>query len=58
MTIRERNIQNAQGNTRKAQERAAIVLRALEEGEHIKRAAWVAGVSHRTANRYRQRFAA
>jgi hypothetical protein len=36
--------------------RAEIVRRALEEGEGIKRAAWKASVSIRTARRYRMRW--
>ena len=57
MTLRERSLLGAQARARQAAERAEIVRRYLERGEGIKRAAFKAGVSYRTARRYRRRFA-
>lgn len=37
-------------------ERAETLRQLLEEGEHIKRAAWKAGMADRTARRWRRRF--
>jgi hypothetical protein len=56
MTLHERSRRGAAVIAQKAAIRAELVRRLLEEGEHLKRAAWKAGVSHRTARRYRQRW--
>jgi hypothetical protein len=56
MTLHERSRRGAAVIAQKAAQRAETVRRLLDEGEHIKRAAWKAGVSHRTARRYRQRW--
>ena len=56
MTLHERSRRGAAVRAQQAAMRAETLRRLLEDGEHIKRAAWKAGVSHRTARRYRQRF--
>jgi hypothetical protein len=56
MTMRERARLGAQAANARYVERAETLRQLLEQGEHIKRAAWKAGMAHRTARRWRQRF--
>jgi hypothetical protein len=56
VTLHERARRGAAVIAQKAAMRAEIVRRALEEGQGIKRAAWKASVSIRTARRYRMRW--
>jgi transposase-like protein len=56
MTMAERAKLAAKATNAPYYERAETLRRLLEEGEHIKRAAWKAGMAHRTARRWRQRF--
>ena len=56
MTLAERASRGGRIANAKHRERAETLRQLLEEGEHIKRAAFKAGMAHRTARRWRQRF--
>jgi molybdenum-dependent DNA-binding transcriptional regulator ModE len=55
MTLRERASLATAVRIRRADERAATLLMLMRQGECMKRAAWKAGVSYRTARRYKRR---
>lgn len=52
-SLRERGRMGNAAMMQRAKQRAQAVTDKLREGECLKRAAWAAGVSYRTARRYK-----